>query len=71
MEISPKNNIQDTKIAKLEVQISHLDERFDKFITNDFHDLKEKVKELDKRVWYILAVLILGFLASITVNILI
>ena len=50
MEISSKNNIQDNKIAKLEVQISHLDEKFDKFITNDFHYLKEKAKELDKKL---------------------
>ncbi len=44
------NGQQNERIAKLEVEIINLKEIFNKFITNDFHYLKEKAKELDKKL---------------------
>ena len=56
--ISPNNNKQDVEIGKLQVEFTNLRSRFDKFISNDFTHLKDKV---DK----ILITIVIGFLISI------
>lgn len=57
-KISPRNNKQDVKIGKLEVQFRNLKERLTKFIVNDFTHLQTKV---DKIMWTVL----FGFVISI------
>ena len=41
--ISEKNNIQDSRLSKLEVQIDNFDKKFDSFISNDFEHLRRIV----------------------------
>ena len=65
------NGKQNERIAKLEVKVDNLKEIFNKFIANDFKHLEEKVKKLDDRVWWILGTIIVGFVVSITLNLLV
>ncbi len=65
------NGKQNERIAKLEVKVDNLKEIFNKFIANDFKHLEEKVKKLDDRVWWILGTIIVGFVISITLNLLV
>ena len=52
------NNKQNIAIARLEEKFNSFEKRFDRFINNDFHSLKQRVD-------WILWILILGFLTTI------
>ena len=54
-EVNEKQNIA---IAKLETEIKNLKENLNKFMSNDFHELKDDVKKIDDKILY-------GFLAMI------
>ena len=45
-----KNSKQDTDIAVLKVKLNNLDERFQRFINNDFRHLEADVKALKARL---------------------
>ena len=65
--ITPENNKQDIEIAKLNTEFKGLKERFDTFINNEFKHFRDRI---EKRVDWILWILIIGFLITITIRLL-
>jgi len=54
-EVNEKQNIA---IAELKTEVKNLKENLNKFMSNDFHELKDDVKKIDDKILY-------GFLAMI------
>ena len=42
--------IYEGKIATIETNLNNLDEKFDKFIENDFHEIQENIKCITNRI---------------------
>lgn len=45
-EDNNRNLKQDLSLVKLTAELENLKERFERFVSNDFHELKMEVKEL-------------------------
>lgn len=54
------NGKQNIEIAQLQTEVYNLKERFDRFITNDFHSLIQKVDGIENKILYGFVVMI-GF----------
>lgn len=56
------------RITALESNYQSLNEKVDEIKDNHLAHLKADIEKIDNRTWWILGTVILGFLASIAVN---
>ena len=62
-----RNNKQDINIAELSIEFKNLKEKVNTFINNEFKHFRDRI---EKRVDWILWILIIGFLITITIRLL-
>lgn len=70
-EDNSKNWKQDIALTKLTTELKNLKDRFDRFVSNDFHELRKEVKEvrteiqgLKSRLFWTVGITIVLLIAS-------